>query len=112
MIIIAGTVDLKPEVRDEALAATRQLMEDTRSQPGCLDYVWSADGAVPGRIYVFERWTDRDCLTAHFEGRYYREMRDAMASFGLLGADVSKYRSDVQEPVYGPDMKPTADFKS
>ena len=53
MIIIAGTVDLKPEVRDEALAATRQLMEDTRSQPGCLDYVWSADGAVPGRIYVF-----------------------------------------------------------
>jgi quinol monooxygenase YgiN len=112
MIIIAGTVDVKPEARDEALAATCQLMADTRSQDGCIDYVWSADGAVPGRIYVFERWRDRDSLAAHFEGRYYREMRDAMASYGLLGADVSKYRIDVQEPVYGPDMKPSADFKS
>jgi len=111
MIIIAGTIDLKPEVRDEALEATRELMAETRSQPGCLDYVWSADGAVPGRIYVFERWTDRDSLAAHLEGRYYLEMRDAMGSFGLLGADVSKYRIDIQEPVYGPDMKPSADFK-
>lgn len=112
MIIIAGTVDVKPEVRDTALESTRELMAETRSQRGCLDYVWAPDGAVPGRIYVFERWEDRDALAAHFAGQYYKRMLAAMGSHGLLGFDVKKYRIDVAEPVYGSDGKPSADFKS
>lgn len=53
MLIIAGTVDLKSEVRNAALEATRELTAETRSQRDCLDYVWAPDSAVPGRIYVF-----------------------------------------------------------
>ena len=112
MLIIAGTVDLKPEVRDAALESTRELMAETRTQRGCLDYVWAADLAVPGRIYVFERWQDRDALAAHFAGQYYKKMLAAMSSHGVEAVDVSKYRIDVSEPVYGSDGKPSADFKS
>ena len=112
MIIIAGTVDLKPEVRNAALDSTRELMAETRSQRGCLDYVWAPDSAVPGRIYVFERWEDRDALAAHFAGQYYKRMLAAMGSHGVQDVDVSKYRIDVSEPVYGSDGVPSADFKS
>jgi len=110
MIIIAGVVEVDPEQREAALEAARPLLEPTREQSGCLDYVWSADPAVPGRIYVFERWEDRDSLAAHFAGPWYPAMLKAISSHGLKSADVYKYRPEVQEPVYGKDGKPKADF--
>ena len=55
MIIIAGTVDVDADRRDAALAAGKPHMEATRTQKGCLDYVWSADSLTSGRIYVYER---------------------------------------------------------
>ena len=110
MIIIAGTVDVDPDRRDAALEAGRPHMEATRQFPGCIDYVWSADLLVPGRIYVFERWESTDTLAAHFEGPYYVAMRDTIAAHGLRGADVLKYQADRSEPVYDPKGRPRADF--
>lgn len=110
MILIAGTVDVDPEKRDEALVAARPHMTATRAQKGCVDYVWSADPLVPGRIYVFERWEDQASLQAHFDGPHYLNMRNTIAGFGMTGADVSKYRPEIMEPVYDETFTPRADF--
>ena len=110
MIIIAGTVEVDPEQRDAALKAGCLHMEATRAQKGCIDYVWSADLLVPGRIYVYERWESEDDLRAHFEGPHYLAMRDTVAAHGLRGADVLKYRMEISEPVYDPTGVPRADF--
>lgn len=110
MILIAGTLDVRPEQRDAALEAGRELQAKTRALPGCLDYVWSADPAVPGRIYVFERWADEGSLRAHFEGPLYWDMRKVLGGFEKLAVDISKYRVDLQEPVYDSEGKPRADF--
>ena len=37
-------------------------------------------------------------------------MRDTIAAHGIRGVDVSKYRMDLQEPVYDPSGRPRADF--
>jgi quinol monooxygenase YgiN len=110
MILIAGTVDVDPERREAALAAGRPHMEATRGWPGCLDYLWSADPLVPGRIYVYERWSDRESLAAHFAGPHYRAMRDTIAAHGIRGVAVLKYRAGRSEPVYDPSGTPRADF--
>ena len=110
MIVIAGTVDLKPEARDAALETTRELMAQTRTQRGCLDYVWAPDSAVPGRIYVFERWETTEDLAAHFAGPHYLAMRDTVAAHGIRGVGVSKYAIERSEPVYDPTGTPRADF--
>jgi len=110
VILIAGTVDVDPERRAAALEAGLPHMRATRAFPGCLDYVWSADLLVPGRIYVFERWESSETLAAHFEGPHYRAMRDTMAAHGLRGADVRKYRGERSEPVYDDRGRPRADF--
>jgi quinol monooxygenase YgiN len=110
MILIAGTVEVDPAKRDEALVAGAPHMAATRAQAGCIDYVWSADPLVPGRIYVFERWESQEALQAHFDGPHYLNMRNTIAAHGLSGADVSKYRPEIQEPVYDPTMTPRADF--
>ena len=112
MILIAGTVDVDPEQREAALEAGRPHVEATRAQQGCLDYVWSADLLVPGRIYVFERWQSQEALEAHFKGPHYLNMRNTIAGFGLRGADVLKYRPALTEPVYDATGTPRADFTS
>lgn len=112
MIIIAGTVDVDPERREEALVAASPHMTKTRAQKGCIDYVWSADPLVPGRIYVFERWEDQASLQAHFDGEHYINMRNTIAAHGLTGADVLKYRPELSEQVYDSTGTPRADFFS
>ena len=109
-ILIAGTVQVDPARREEALEAGKPHMEATRAQKGCLDYVWSADLLVPGQIYVFERWENQECLEAHLKGAHYLAMRDTIGAHGLTGADVSKFRVDLSEPVYDPTGTPRADF--
>ncbi|MAE96463.1 MAG: antibiotic biosynthesis monooxygenase [Deltaproteobacteria bacterium] len=109
-VLIAGTVDVDPERRDEALEAGKPHMAATRAQDGCIDYVWSADLLTPGRIYVFERWRDQQALATHLKGPHYLAMRDTIASFGLHAADAIKYRIDLSEPVYDPTGTPRADF--
>ena len=112
VIIIAGTVDVDPEQRDAALEAARVHQEATRKNPGCLDYVWSADLLTPGRIYVFERWASREALEEHFASPHFPAMRDAIAAHGIRGLDVAKYKIALSEGVYDPTGQPRADFFS
>ena len=110
MIIIAGTVDVDPARREEALAAGGPHMAATRAQAGCVDYVWSADPLVPGRIYVYERWESTETLAAHLSGPHFLAMRETIAARGIRGVDVSKFRISLAEPVYDPEGRPRADF--
>lgn len=109
-IIISGTVDLDPAQLEAALAAGRPLIEGALRQDGCLDYDWCPDPRHAGRIRVFERWRDEASLARHFANRWYREMRATIGAFGLKGANVSKYRFDISEPVYDDKGQPRADF--
>jgi quinol monooxygenase YgiN len=110
VIIIAGTVDVAVEKREAALEAAKVHMEATRQLKGCLDYVWSADPLTPGRIYVFERWSDRESLELHFASPHFIAMRDTIAAHGICGLDVAKYKIELSEGVYDPQGQPRADF--
>ena len=109
-IIIAGTVHLSAEKRDKTLADTAELVADTRTQPGCLHYVWTADPTSATRIYVYEKWADQDTLAAHLAGSFYQNMLGAMGAAGVTDVDVAKYKIALEEPVYDPEGKPRADF--
>jgi quinol monooxygenase YgiN len=110
MILVAGTIDVDPERRAEALEAGKPHVAGTRSQQGCVSYVWSADPTVEGRIVVYEHWESEAALASHFKNEHYLNMRETIASFGLRGADVSKFRVDHREPVYDSTGTPRADF--
>ena len=59
MIIIAGTIELDPDRRDEALVAAQPHIDGALTQQGCEAYTWSADLNSPGRVEVFERLPER-----------------------------------------------------
>lgn len=109
-ILIAGTVEIDADNRDRALAEAAPLIAETRSQKGCVHYVWSADPTSDTRIYVYEYWTSTEDLAAHLAGPYYASMLQQLGSFGVYNTEVSKFRIDHEEPVYDPEGKPRADF--
>ena len=65
MVIVGGTFELDPDKRDLFLASRTDMMHASRSEPGCLEYTFCADPLDPGRVVLFERWTDQDALDAH-----------------------------------------------
>ena len=111
-ILINGYVQLDPGNETLALEQARDLMAETRTQNGCRAYVWSADPAVPGRVYVYENWETEADLAAHLAGHYYADMLALMSQYEMKDMDILKYRIDHAEPVYDPDGVPRADFFS
>ena len=109
-ILIAGTVEIAAGKRETALAEAAGLMAETRSQPGCNHYVWSADPTSTTRVYVYENWDTTENLAAHLAGTYYARMLALLGKYGVTDAVVSKFRIALEEPVYDPEGKPRADF--
>ena len=109
-ILVAGTVDILDGDREKALADSAALMEETRAQPGCTHYVWSADPTSDTRVYVYEYWESVDDLAAHLAGPYYAQMLGVLGKYKIENTAVSKFRVDLEEPVYDPEGRPRADF--
>lgn len=109
-ILIAGTVDIPGGKRDKALADAAALMAGTRAQKGCVHYVWAADPTSESRVYVYENWDSTENLAAHLAGTYYTQMLGVLGKYGVTSAEISKFRTDLEEPVYDPEGRPRADF--
>jgi quinol monooxygenase YgiN len=65
MIIVAGWIDVDTSERDAYLAARTEGMIKTRQEPGCVEFVFSADPLLPGRCRLFEIWESREHLDVH-----------------------------------------------
>ena len=109
-VLIAGTVDIPDGNRDKALADAAALMGETRTQQGCKHYVWCADPTSDTRVYVYEYWDSVEDLAAHLAGPCYARMLGLLGTYKVENTEVSKFRVDLEEPVYDPEGQPRADF--
>ncbi len=108
--LIAGTVEIPGGAREQALADAAALMGETRAQQGCVHYVWAADPTSDSRVYVYENWESTEDLAAHLAGPCYAQMLALLGKYNVTSAEVSKFRTDLEEPVYDPEGRPRADF--
>lgn len=65
MVTVAGSIPVKPECREVALAACATMAAATKPEDGCLMYDFYADLADPCRLFVFEEWESRAALDLH-----------------------------------------------
>lgn len=109
-VIVAGTLDFDPKVVPDILLSATGHIQAALAEEGCIHYSWTVDPITPGRINVFEEWTDEGSLQAHFEGAPYRDMLAHLPMSEIRGFDVSKYRFDAKMPVYDDSGTPVAKF--
>ena len=88
--IIAGWLDYGSN-RDQVLEHFVVCAAASRKEPGCLDYVVTADPDEPGRVVVFERWDSEDDLAEHFRTPHIAEFRDAVAGYARVGRDLNRF---------------------
>ena len=78
--------------RDEAVALVADVQRLTREEePGCHDYCFAPDPAVPTRLQVYELWEDSDSLAAHFEHPYYEQMASLLRGVGFVSSTNQAY---------------------
>jgi quinol monooxygenase YgiN len=99
MIVIAGQIQLDPAKREPAIAAAREMMEETRKEEGCISYTFSADLDDPGRFRIFEEWQDDAALGAHFGSPHMARFQQAMGGFGIREMAVQRYEVSKVGPI-------------
>jgi quinol monooxygenase YgiN len=111
VIIIAGWIDVDPDVRDELVSATVPLQAATRDEEaGCEAYVISADPVVPTRVNIYEAWATSEHLEAHFDHPNFNATVETMGRYPRMDRLAMKYRVDAAAPVRGADGTPSATF--
>ncbi len=95
MIVIAGTMRVRTDRRDEATAAMQRVVTATHEEPGNRAYRYSWDLDDPGVVHVFEEWESPDALDAHFQTPHIAEFGAALGE--LVDGEVSFQRYEVTE---------------
>jgi quinol monooxygenase YgiN len=96
MLIIAGSITTEDGGRDAFFSAIAPMVSATHAEPGCREYVFSADPDDANRVLVFELWDDQDALDAHFASDHMARFQQARAGLAIASRDIQKYTiSDV-----------------
>ena len=66
MIIVTGTILVRQDSFDEVLALSREHVERSRKEEGCISHDVHVDTENPLRLFFFERWRDEAALRVHF----------------------------------------------
>ena len=91
MIVIAGTITFDPDKAEQMLVSAATLMEATRAEEGCLDYVMTADPLIPGLLRLFERWENEEHLEAHMGASHSRTFQQSLRDCGVTGVSIDRY---------------------
>ena len=101
MIIVAGTIEVDPADRDAFLQGRADAVRATRSEPGCIEYAFSADVIDPGLVRIFEIWESGDALTTHLEVLASQQSQTSGGgpAIAVKGAEVLRYEVSSSGPL-------------
>jgi quinol monooxygenase YgiN len=66
MMIVTGTAKVKADCLDDALAASLEHVQRSRTEPGCISHRVHQDVEDPLTLFFFEQWESDAALSVHF----------------------------------------------
>ncbi|AMK25601.1 putative quinol monooxygenase [Sphingobium sp. TKS] len=109
-IVISATMELNPDHAETILLSLAPVVEEVLADPDCQAYTWALDPFSPGRVQIFEQYTDTEALARHFAMPGVRGLRKLLEVAGPIKVVSTKYRVDHFEPVLDSTGKPRPDF--
>ena len=73
MIIVHGTIPIKPGCRDEAMQLARRMTEETVKEVGCISYDFYVGLTDPDTLMLFQEWESMEALMGHFQTEHMDE---------------------------------------
>ncbi|SRR5713101_2654484 len=75
MIVISGSIPIKPEHCEEAKKLALWMAEETHKEAGCITYRFSSDLADPNTLMIFEEWESEEALGRHFKTEHMKRFQ-------------------------------------
>jgi quinol monooxygenase YgiN len=91
MIVIAGTIPVKPEYREEAYTLASMLEQETRKEAGCFAYTFYADRNNPSIFFIFEEWESDEALAQHFQTDHMKQFMQQAPKLLAGAVNAKKY---------------------
>ncbi len=94
MIIVAGTILVKPEKYADAVAAMSAMSAETQKEVGCISYQFYEDITTPNKFLVYEIWESTDALKAHSQSAHMAVLRTQLPDVVAAPPDIHRYRAE------------------
>lgn len=100
-IVIRGALPIRPDKRDEAIAAFIAVSEGSEAEEGCVAYRLSEDVREPNRFLISEHWTDAEALAGHFSTPHMVLFSSQVGDLLAGAPEVLKYEVSSFGPLHG-----------
>jgi len=94
MIIVAGSVSIKPEHLDEAIQIAQNLSKETRNEAGCISYHFSTSLDDPNTLLIFEQWESAEALEQHFQTDHMKKLQEELPKFVAGPLSIQRYMAE------------------
>jgi quinol monooxygenase YgiN len=105
-VIVSGWIDFVPADREAALRAFADVVARSREEPGCIDYAFTPDPDLPGRVRVFEHWTSDAALTEHLTLPHVQDLRSAISGLTRTGREMTHHTLAGSRPMESTSATP------
>jgi quinol monooxygenase YgiN len=99
MIVVAGSVRIRPEHREAAVRAALAMAEATRREAGCRTYRFSADLADSALFYIHEEWDSAEALALHFATPHMAEFNSRIPGFLAGAPEITRFEVSAAGPL-------------
>lgn len=94
MVVVISKLTVKPEKKQELLAAAKELIAATREETGCISYSLLDDPYTNDRCIFVEEWSDKGALEQHFTTPHIAKWRQQSKDLLSAKSDLSVYQAD------------------
>jgi quinol monooxygenase YgiN len=91
MLLIVGTIRVASEKLSEARPVMKRMLESSRAEDGCEEYVYAEDLLDAGLIHVKELWRDQAALDRHFASEHLAAWRSTWPGLGITDRNLRVY---------------------
>ncbi len=93
MIVIHATIPLAPDQRERGIEIATDLADDSRAEPGTIDYQVATDLEDPNLLRFFEHYEDAAAFEAHVESDHFQAFENELPD--LLGGEPTVLQFEV-----------------
>jgi quinol monooxygenase YgiN len=101
LIVISGTIKVKPERLADTIRASSDLAATSRSETGCRDYRLGVDVEDRYRVHLFEEWASEEDLNVHFATPHFAAFSTLLVEVLAEEPTFIRYEAVSSGPLFG-----------
>jgi len=88
---VIARLKARPGKANELLSIVSSLIEPTRKEPGCLQYMLLQNNEDPTDFTLVEEWQDSKALEAHFATKHFKDAVNKLPNLVAAEPDIRRY---------------------